>query len=627
MNPILLNDSTDLMTPLVIGITGHRDIHKGDKEKLKESIRKIFQYLKEKYPITPFILLSPLADGADRIVAEVALNEFKDKITVSVPQPLNMGLYINSFGKGDVESTPEESIREYLGLIKKIFKQEDKLIPKIIPMSFDSTKYEKEKSEQKRTSIRHEQYSLVGEYVALHSHILIALEDPNSEEKDGGTKEIVNKKLSGNYQYVSTIKGQVTLPERGLVYRVITPRIKNELKPENKYEIYKLFPDKDPIPFGTNDEERIKLFDFIKNLPQYIFSKPCLTEDKINVMNSFRQEHTRIECLNQLIHKESENIQIEALGNLKKYTKQKILSKYSFSTENSNLIKHIKMRRAFAYLSSKYQKIMGNWENFLLLLIVISTTIFFMIPSSLKIYKFALYIPIIFIFYISVIYFKKYKKLYEDTRALSEGERVQIAWKLAGINDSVAFSYPSTYKDEFNWIRVSLRALNIFHTPQNSITYNCEKMKKIYCFWINEQIVYFNKNIKKHEKTEYLYKISSDFLILVTSVCTFLLSIKAIFNFDTDSNAYIINQFFLVSLPFIVLSYVKSKQAFDGYTKIIKEYKLSREHFLRASELLKDADKDTTKTKIYESLGIEALRENTFWTILRREKNYKSPSF
>ena len=45
---------------LVIGITGHRDIVKEDRDALKNKIKNVFRELKERFPNTP-LLLTPLA--------------------------------------------------------------------------------------------------------------------------------------------------------------------------------------------------------------------------------------------------------------------------------------------------------------------------------------------------------------------------------------------------------------------------------------------------------------------------------------------------------------------------------------------------------------------------------------
>ena len=82
--------------PIILGVTGHRNIEKMDYENLKVSVRKIFDYLEKEYSSTPIVILSPLADGADRLVAEVSLeSKYKDKINTIIPLPFNKDIYTN----------------------------------------------------------------------------------------------------------------------------------------------------------------------------------------------------------------------------------------------------------------------------------------------------------------------------------------------------------------------------------------------------------------------------------------------------------------------------------------------------------------------------------------------------
>jgi hypothetical protein len=47
--------------PLILGITGHRDLRPEDREDLAARVRTILEDLQKRYPATPLVLLSPLA--------------------------------------------------------------------------------------------------------------------------------------------------------------------------------------------------------------------------------------------------------------------------------------------------------------------------------------------------------------------------------------------------------------------------------------------------------------------------------------------------------------------------------------------------------------------------------------
>lgn len=90
-------------TPLLIGITGHRDLRSEDEPLLREQLRSIFSTLRARYRSTPFLLLSSLAEGADRLAARVALECGAELCTV-LPMPLDY--YMRDF-------TSDHSIEEF----------------------------------------------------------------------------------------------------------------------------------------------------------------------------------------------------------------------------------------------------------------------------------------------------------------------------------------------------------------------------------------------------------------------------------------------------------------------------------------------------------------------------------
>ena len=63
--------------PLVIGVTGHRDLRDQDVAKIEQQVAAVIAELRRDYlgseGETPIIVLSALAEGADRLVARVAI--------------------------------------------------------------------------------------------------------------------------------------------------------------------------------------------------------------------------------------------------------------------------------------------------------------------------------------------------------------------------------------------------------------------------------------------------------------------------------------------------------------------------------------------------------------------------
>nr|AAQ75161.1 conserved hypothetical protein [Alvinella pompejana epibiont 7G3] len=136
-----------------IGVTGHRDIVV--TEKLKQDIKEFFLNIKH----LDIKLFSPLADGADRLVADIYLDVFKDNAHLVVPMPFDKKRYMEDF-----DENSKKEFLDYLKVADEVFEVKNS----------DGCNYKS-----------------VGVYVADKSDILLALWDGTFNNKSGGTGDIV----------------------------------------------------------------------------------------------------------------------------------------------------------------------------------------------------------------------------------------------------------------------------------------------------------------------------------------------------------------------------------------------------------------------------------------------------
>ena len=177
---------------IYICITGNRDISNEQSIFIKKNIEDFLKKSLENKNLEEIIILTPLADGVDRIIADVVLDNFSD-MKILVPLPFGEEIYKNTFGKGlKINNISQaESIKEYENLLEKI-KKHNKCDNIYINLKFDKENYLNQNIEEQR-KIRNEQYAFLGEFLIEKSDILIAVYDKNREIKKGGTIEIVNK--------------------------------------------------------------------------------------------------------------------------------------------------------------------------------------------------------------------------------------------------------------------------------------------------------------------------------------------------------------------------------------------------------------------------------------------------
>src|SRR6185312_1348133 len=148
-------DSTGLL-PLVIGVTGHRDLDRADYPIYRARVAELLTSLRRQYPATPLRILSSLAEGADRLAAEVALEH---QCELLVPLPLEPAEYERDFP----DST--EEFRSLLGRVpaEHVFVLEH--TAGHAPPHWSAAGH------------RDLSYREAGAYMAAHSHVLLALWD------------------------------------------------------------------------------------------------------------------------------------------------------------------------------------------------------------------------------------------------------------------------------------------------------------------------------------------------------------------------------------------------------------------------------------------------------------------
>src|SRR5215471_15694943 len=79
--------------PIVLGVTGHRDPRAADLARLQRAMAAICEDFARRYRHTPLVLLSSLAQGADQLCANLALEK---GLQVIAPLPLPAALYQQS---------------------------------------------------------------------------------------------------------------------------------------------------------------------------------------------------------------------------------------------------------------------------------------------------------------------------------------------------------------------------------------------------------------------------------------------------------------------------------------------------------------------------------------------------
>jgi hypothetical protein len=180
-----------------VAVTGHRDIDEHDPV-LIEAVANQLAHLRS--PGGTLTLLSCLAEGADRLVARVALSRFG--VALVAVLPMGVEQYEEDFGN-------EQSCREFRRLLRRA--HEVVRIPGSVETGGD----------------RGGQYARAGAYLLVHAETLLALWDGRPPRGVGGTAMIVDWARKGRVpeEYAVGI-GQPANPRRVIHIQVPSGQVR-----------------------------------------------------------------------------------------------------------------------------------------------------------------------------------------------------------------------------------------------------------------------------------------------------------------------------------------------------------------------------------------------------------------
>jgi len=164
-----MSGGSDMRVPLVIGAIGHRDLVPGEVALLSERVRDFFVSLRQRYPELRVTVLTSLADGADRLVADVA-KSLALPIVYVLPMPTD--LYERDF--------EPESLDAYRTLLSS-----GEVLT--LPLAGGNTAADVTHP----GAARDLQYAQLGAFIAAHCHILLAVWDGYVVGPAGGTAQVI----------------------------------------------------------------------------------------------------------------------------------------------------------------------------------------------------------------------------------------------------------------------------------------------------------------------------------------------------------------------------------------------------------------------------------------------------
>ncbi|MEI6208047.1 MAG: hypothetical protein WCP20_14795 [Desulfuromonadales bacterium] len=585
-NAQTLNQTT---LPLLIGVTGHRDILDEDKPDLKQKIRAIIDHLHEEYPRTPLMLVSALADGADRLAAEAALDA---GIELVVPLPMSQELYEQDFSP--------ESVSQFRYLLAQaVFSLE---------LPLENGNSEAAAAEEISRDL---QYLAVGRFIVEQSQVLIALWDGATNGPSGGTSHVVRMQLYGADDSRQPGISLFNPVQTGVVYYVPTRR--------------------------TNASNVSQDVDFIekhraeRDAPAGVQLLYPLTDDGKGIRED---EHLRTLACIELFNGDSNDIYrlVPDFDDRRKEAAKYVIpidqppfTQADLSPSARQLLHYFTHADV---LSQQFQK--ETYSVLLLLASLVPFIVFFgetytnVTTAMFAISGYLLFLGLAYGIY-SITHRQGAPEKFLDYRALAEGMRVSLFWQLAGVSENPASFYLSKQQSELNWIRYAVKTWNLLAYRGCAETAAPCNLSAIREYWLENQRDYFGKKARWNKKeAEKLDTISTFLFRLGFFAVTPAMLIIHGMKLGGDT----LDPWMQVATPliFVISGALKFYAERMLYAEQAKQYARMYGVFTKSLQLLDSGTYDKTcQREIILAVGKEALAENGDWVLMHRERPIEVP--
>ena len=556
--------------PIVFGVVGHRDLRPDDHERLAEAVRPVLADARRRTPLCRHILLSSLADGADRLVARVAR---ECGFEVMVPLPMPRAQYVQTF------SGPE-SVREF-----------DDLVRDVEPFEVSGGPATPE-------------YQAAGEFIARHSFVLIALWDGRRTGKPAGTAWAVHHRrhrgcprpghAPARALDAEAAASLLEPPDDGPIVHVKTPRMGDGFVPANAFETEWIYPE------GWGKRPEATYARMLEQTEAYnhdaFAADPGLDAER---------ERTAEDLLPAGAGRDTAG-GLEVLGH--------------YATADALAIRY-KQSRASVLAA--------------ILAIVVAGVLGLQAYSEELLPSFLVWVYPGTVGVAFLIFFRAERRQVHrkhlDYRALAEGLRLMVFWRLAGVEDPVTEHYLHQYRTELDWIRNALRSCTVLVQARDRSARAAAPPASgdgaglAETHWVNHQAGWFATRAERGGASVQGLEMGQWVLFGLAFAMALTLA-------GLDGRVRPAPEPDLQSALVIALGGCLAAAAAIGYyvdrmllAEQVRQYERMAALFRRGAELIAECDDVAGRRSLLRELGIRALAENAAWVQMHRARPIEVP--
>jgi len=563
--------------PLVVAVTGHRDLVAGETAQIRQRVRAFFVELAERFPSRKLRLLSPLAEGADQLVAEIAVDL---NIELVVPLPMDEPEYLEDFS-ADSHIESYQSLKSRATDIYVLKSPPDQQIG----------------AENSDWSPRERCYARLGIFLAAHCHVLLALWDGKESDIPGGTGHVVrfhhDDFVPGFSSRPVTTRQMLVDDESDLIYHIVCSRDR---------------PDGQPL--------------------QGLTALDCLWFTK----DEHQPRDRGLPLQHETIFQRSEEFSKDTI----RFAAEIEREGYSLfdPVHGSQLPQGIdvidRLQSAADWLAVRYQRLMLLTFRLLHIFAFAMGLMFILYSDFATRSSFLILFLLAFVIAIGIQFFSKargWHRKYLDYRALAEGLRVQFYWAAAGVTQPnvSTFTHDSFLQaqdPEIGWIRNVMRVAGtrVDADPASSQV----GLDMAVHEWIGSaesgQLGYFRSRTRSRNSRKKLTE-RLGLACLVASA-----GVVALFLFASSSIPDNLHDPLMISLGLLLLAFAvrHSYSSSIAETELIKQYEFMLRVFSDAHKRMQSTNDDTERRHLLYALGHTALDEQAQWLLTHRERSVES---
>ena len=560
--------------PLVVAVTGHRDLVPAEVPAIRERVRTFLEDLRSQSPDRDILLMSPLAEGADRLAAEEAL-ALGLPLTVLLPMPRDQ--YVADFASAESRA----HFDSLCAAATDVFE---------LPLTPGNTIALIEGQGANRSR----QYAQTGVFLSAHCHILLALWDGNESDSLGGTAQVVrfhqDDVMPGYTTSVATSRLALTDDESDLVYHIVCSRSRPGCEP---------VPGLRPLEcwWYTRDERAPRT----RELPE----RYRVIFERTNEFNLDMRRHVAA---------------IAAGG-------YPLLDSARVAELPSGLKDIDEIFTAADWLAIHYQRL-TVWTiraSHVFVFLIGVTYVSYTDVVADRLLLFVLLAQMLVAGALGYVATRgEWHRKYLDYRTLAEGLRVQFYWAAAGVRSGNAskFSHDNFLQmqdPDLGWIR------NVMRVTGTECDVEADESRTGLDLalrdWIGDdrqgQLGYFRRKTAERLAKSHATERLSNFGLWASAATLALL----LFVSSDVLESFRANLVFAVGCVLLMIGVRQSYAKATGESEIIKQYEFMIRIFGNARRRLDQASSDGDQRRILKVLGDSALEEHAEWILMHRQRS------